>query len=61
MLDLTGIHVTTITPFREKSLELDLPGLAENIRFLSESKGVTGIVPLGMVGEFPSVRTEERK
>lgn len=61
MLDLTGIHVTTITPFREKSLELDLPGLAENIRFLSESRSVTGIVPLGTVGEFPSASTEERK
>lgn len=61
MLDLTGIHVTTITPFRERTLELDLPGLAENIRFLSESKAVTGIVPLGTVGEFPSASTEERK
>lgn len=61
MLDLTGVHVTTITPFKEKTLELDLPGLAENTRFLSESAGVTGIVPLGTVGEFPSVSTEERK
>ena len=61
MLDLTGIHVTTITPFREKTLELDLPGLAENTRFLSESKSITGIVPLGTVGEFPSVSTVERK
>jgi dihydrodipicolinate synthase/N-acetylneuraminate lyase len=61
LLDLTGIHVTTITPFKEKSLELDLPGLAENTKFLSESRGVTGIVPLGTVGEFPSVSTEERK
>jgi 4-hydroxy-tetrahydrodipicolinate synthase len=61
LLDLTGIHVTTITPFNEKTLELDLPGLAENTRFLSESKGITGIVPLGTVGEFPSVSTDERK
>lgn len=61
MLDLTGIHVTTITPFHTKTLELDLLGLAENIRFLSDSRGVTGIVPLGTVGEFPSVSTEERK
>ncbi|MDA4130051.1 MAG: dihydrodipicolinate synthase family protein [Thaumarchaeota archaeon] len=61
MLDLSGIHVTTITPFKEKTFELDLPGLAENIQFLSESRGVTGIVPLGTVGEFPSASTEERK
>ncbi len=61
LLDLTGIHVTTITPFREKSLELDVGGLAENTRFLSDSRGVTGIVPLGTVGEFPSVSTVERK
>ena len=61
MLDLTGIHVTTITPFNEKTFELDLHGLAENTRFLSESKGVTGLVPLGTVGEFSSVSTEERK
>jgi dihydrodipicolinate synthase/N-acetylneuraminate lyase len=61
MLNLTGVHVTTITPFKEKTLELDIPGLSENTRFLSDSRGVTGIVPLGTVGEFPSVSTEERK
>jgi len=61
LLDLTGIHVTTITPFKEKTLDVDLPGLAENTRFLSDSKGVTGLVPLGTVGEFSSVSTEERK
>jgi 4-hydroxy-tetrahydrodipicolinate synthase len=61
LLDLTGIHVTTITPFKEKTLELDIPGLSENTRFLSASRGITGIVPLGTVGEFPSVSTEERK
>jgi len=61
MLDLTGIHVTTITPFKDSTYELDLQGLAENIQFLSESRGVTGIVPLGTVGEFSSVSTEERK
>ena len=53
--------MTTITPFREKSLEIDVEGLAENTRFLSESRSVTGLVPLGTVGEFPSVSTEERK
>jgi 4-hydroxy-tetrahydrodipicolinate synthase len=61
LLNLTGIHVTTITPFKEKTYELDVAGLIENTKFLSESRGVTGIVPLGTVGEFPSLSTEERK
>ena len=61
MLSLSGIHVTTVTPFSKGTYELDLVGLAENVKLLSDSKGVSTIVPLGTVGEFPSVSTEERK
>jgi 4-hydroxy-tetrahydrodipicolinate synthase len=61
MLDFSGIHVTTVTPFLEKTYEIDYGGLRNNITFLSESEGVTSVVPLGTVGEFSSVSTEERK
>jgi len=61
LLDFSGIHVTTVTPFLEKTYEIDYEGLRSNIKFLSESDGITSLVPLGTVGEFSSVSTEERK
>ena len=61
MLDFSGIHVTTVTPFLEKTYEIDYAGLRNNITFLSESEGIASVVPLGTVGEFSSVSTEERK
>lgn len=59
MLKTSGIHVTTITPFKE-SFELDLEGAKENVEFLIGT-GVSSIVPLGTVGEFASLTKEERK
>jgi 4-hydroxy-tetrahydrodipicolinate synthase len=61
LFDFRGIHVTTVTPFVPKTYDLDLRGLAENISFLSDSAGISSIVPIGTVGEFPSMSTEERK
>src|SRR2546426_4519953 len=59
MLKASGIHVTTVTPFKE-SFELDLEGVKENIGFLLETE-ISSVVPLGTVGEFASLTTEERK
>ncbi len=59
MLNFKGIHVTTITPFKSKTYELDLDGARENARFLVESD-VSSIVPLGTVGEFASLSKDER-
>ena len=50
MLKTSGIHVTTVTPFKE-SFELDLEGVKENIGFLLETE-ISSVVPLGTVGEF---------
>ncbi len=61
MLDLHGIFVTTITPFKQKTYELDIQGARRNIEFLSESKKISGIVPIGTVGEFASLSLQERK
>lgn len=60
MLNLNGVFVTTITPFKEKMYELDIEGARENIKFLLESR-VSGIIPLGTVGEFSSLSVDERK
>lgn len=59
MLNFEGIHVTTITPLKSKTYELDLDGARENVRFLLESD-VSSIVPLGTVGEFASLSKDER-
>src|SRR5438093_12752000 len=59
MLKTSGIHVTTVTPFKE-SFELDLEGVKENIGFLLETE-ISSVVPLCTVGEFASLTTEERK
>lgn len=59
MLNFEGIHVTTITPFKSKTYELDLDGARENASFLVESD-VSSIVPLGTVGEFASLSRDER-
>ena len=59
MLNFEGIHVTTITPFKSNTYELDLDGARENVRFLLESD-VSSIVPLGTVGEFASLSKDER-
>ncbi len=58
--DFDGVHVTTITPFKSKTYEVDYAGLKKNTEFLVDS-GISSLVPLGTVGEFPSLTKEERK
>jgi 4-hydroxy-tetrahydrodipicolinate synthase len=53
-----GVTVTIVTPFVPETLDLDLPGLDANLRFLRDS-GVAVIVPAGNTGEFSSLTPEE--
>jgi 4-hydroxy-tetrahydrodipicolinate synthase len=53
-----GVTVTTVTPFRQQTLDLDLPGFDANLRVLRES-GLSVIVPAGNTGEFSSLTTDE--
>jgi 4-hydroxy-tetrahydrodipicolinate synthase len=55
--DLTGVWVTTVTPF-DAAGELDLDTLAAHTRFLAE-QGVTKLVPLGNTGESFSLDADE--
>jgi 4-hydroxy-tetrahydrodipicolinate synthase len=53
-----GVTVTIATPFVPDTLDLDLPGLQSNLRFLRDS-GVAVIVPAGNTGEFSSLTPDE--
>lgn len=53
-----GVTVTIVTPFVPETLDLDLPGLDANLRFLRDS-GVSVIVPAGNTGEFSSLTADE--
>jgi 4-hydroxy-tetrahydrodipicolinate synthase len=53
-----GVTVTIVTPFSPETLDLDLPGLEENLRLLRDS-GVSVIVPAGNTGEFSSLTRDE--
>ncbi len=53
-----GVSVTTVTPFVPDTLDLDVPGLDANFRFLRDS-GMSVIVPAGNTGEFSSLTTDE--
>jgi 4-hydroxy-tetrahydrodipicolinate synthase len=53
-----GVTVTTVSPFVPGTLDLDIPGLEANLRFLRDS-GVSVVVPAGNTGEFTSLTTDE--
>ena len=53
-----GFTVTTVSPFVPGTLDLDVPGLEANLRFLRDS-GVSVVVPAGNTGEFTSLTTDE--
>lgn len=59
-MSFDGIHVTTVTPFKPKTYEVDYEGIIQNIEFLAPSE-VHTLVPLGTVGEFASLTKEERR
>jgi len=58
-LTMSGVYVTTITPFNPDQ-SLDKEGIAKLTEFLV-SKGVKHLVPLGTAGEFSSLTIEEKK
>jgi len=55
---LKGIYCPMVTPFKNGGV--DLEGLARNTAFLEEG-GISGLVPLGSAGEFPSLSMREKK
>ena len=59
-LDLTGVMVATVTPFKEGGAAVDHEWMAGHLRFL-EDAGITSVFPLGTNGEGTSVAVEERK
>jgi 1-pyrroline-4-hydroxy-2-carboxylate deaminase len=58
-----GVHVATALPLRptgpDGSLEPDLDGYAEHVRWLAEN-GCDGVVPNGSLGEYQALTAEER-
>ena len=56
-----GVLPAIITPFkRNPAMDLDIPGLEHNIRFLL-SCGIHGIVPCGSTGESATLTFEEHE
>jgi 4-hydroxy-tetrahydrodipicolinate synthase len=55
---LTGVGVTTVTPFAPNDLRLDLAALQENLAFLL-SHGIRVLYPCGNTGEFHALTREE--
>lgn len=55
-----GVFVATVTPFIEKTGEVDFKAYESHLSWLSES-GVHGFVPCGTTGEGPCLSGEERK
>ncbi len=57
---LGGILAPTVTPFMNRSLEIDLPWIVDHMRMIKE-RGVDGVVPSGTNGEGPSMSLDERR
>ncbi|MGE5485063.1 MAG: 4-hydroxy-tetrahydrodipicolinate synthase [Ignavibacteriales bacterium] len=59
MADLKGVHVVSVTPFKQNG-EVDYEGLRANVDWYIE-QGVHGVLPLGSTGEFASLEDDEKK
>jgi 4-hydroxy-tetrahydrodipicolinate synthase len=59
MLEIEGVYVANVTPFRDDSLAVDDEAYLEHVSWLAEM-GVRGIVPFGTNGEGPSVTLGEK-
>jgi 1-pyrroline-4-hydroxy-2-carboxylate deaminase len=58
MTHFSGVYVATTTPFHPDG-ELDLAAYREHCRWLIDA-GVTGLVPVGSLGEYESLEPDER-
>ncbi|MGD2123522.1 MAG: dihydrodipicolinate synthase family protein [Gemmatimonadota bacterium] len=59
MIDLSGVFLPAVTPFRPDTGDVDLPAMQENLRRWSEFP-IQGIVICGTTGEAVLVDEEER-
>ncbi|MGH3146730.1 MAG: dihydrodipicolinate synthase family protein [Rubrobacter sp.] len=59
MLEIEGVYVANVTPFREDSLAVDVEAYLAHVSWLAEM-GVRGVVPFGTNGEGPSVTLGEK-
>ncbi|TFF92483.1 dihydrodipicolinate synthase family protein [Candidatus Thorarchaeota archaeon] len=57
---LSGLSVTTATPFTENLEEIDAKGLEMNLDYLQEN-GIRFVVPCGNTGEYYSLSEDEWK
>lgn len=55
---LAGVLVFAPTPFDERMLELDLPGLRRNLEFLAAG-GINAVAVAGFVGEYSALTASE--
>lgn len=60
MSELAGVHVATTTPFRADDHTVDLDRCRTHARWLLD-EGIDGLVPVGSLGEYESLTTEERQ
>lgn len=59
MIDLSGVFIPAVTPFRPDTGEVDLPAMQENLRRWAESP-IRGIVLAGTTGEAVLLDEDER-
>ncbi len=59
MIDLSGVFIPAVTPFRPETGEIDLPAMRENLRRWGDFP-IRGIVIAGTTGEAVLVDEEER-
>lgn len=59
MVRFSGVYVAVITTFEESSGEVDYRLLQKHVDWLVEN-GVHGLIPAGSVGEYASLRDDER-
>lgn len=60
MAVIQGVYVATVSPFLEKTGEVDYKSYQAHLKWLSEC-GVHGFVPCGTTGEGPCLSEVERK
>src|ERR1044071_4885645 len=60
MVTFSGVMPANILPFKA-DLSIDEPAYRAHLRWLADTRGVTGIVANGHAGEVSSLSREERK
>jgi len=59
MIDLSGVFIPAVTPFRPDTGEVDLPAMQENLRRWAEYP-ISGVVLAGTTGEAVLLEEDER-